>query len=554
MFTWWMGPTRAHQRLQGRLATLLQPSLALETLENRVLLTVSPLPDPIAFSGTSGTGLDQFISIITQDTGLRRKVSPADIETAARAADEMNRLIVEAIKSTGVANDGTLNTADLRDISVFLHTNHLSEWTTLHGDDEDGSETGFHLVQNDGARSRLFGKNAIDTVADGIYHLGFCIEGDRFLNEDGDANARVQTVALWLSSLLQEQLANGSLVNSEVDAYAKGTTGTGLDQLVTIITTDAGLNQKISTNEITTGARAADAINLLLLSAIKATGVANDGTLNTADLRDVNAYLRANHASEWTALHGDDEDGSETGFHLVQNDGARSRLFARNAIDTVADGIYHVGFCIEKNRFLNEDGNANARIETVAFWLSELLRNELASGVLTNSAMDPFTKGTTGTGLDQLVTIITADEGLNQKISTSEITAGARAADDLNVLIIASIRATGIARDGAISTTDVLQLNAYIQTNYSQQWADYHGDDAESTETGFHLVQNDGANSRLFAENAVNTVADGIYHLGFPVVKGRFLNEDGRANACVEDVAFWLSQLLREDLATGRLS
>ena len=44
----------------------------------------------------------------------------------------------------------------------------------LHGDDEDGEETGFHLVQNDGAKTRLFGdENAIDTVADGIYHLGF---------------------------------------------------------------------------------------------------------------------------------------------------------------------------------------------------------------------------------------------------------------------------------------------------------------------------------------------------------------------------------------------
>ncbi len=44
-------------------------------------------------------------------------------------------------------------------------------------------------------------------------------------------------------------------------------------------------------------------------------------------------------------------------------------------------------------------------------------------------------------------------------------------------------------------------------------------------------------------------MADGIYHLGFDIVSGRFLNEDGNENASVLSVAHWLNQLLEDDLA-----
>ena len=35
-------------------------------------------------------------------------------------ADEMNRLIVEAIRETGVAKDRVFNAADIRDVNAYL--------------------------------------------------------------------------------------------------------------------------------------------------------------------------------------------------------------------------------------------------------------------------------------------------------------------------------------------------------------------------------------------------------------------------------------------------
>jgi peroxiredoxin len=511
---------------------------------------------PINFAGTSGTGLDQLISLIVNDPGLNQKVSESDILTAVTAADQLNHLIADAIRATGVANDGTITVSDVFDLNAWLRTNYLDLWTTLHGDDEWDSETGFHLVQNDGATTKLFDANAVNTVADGLYHLGFEIVCEsKVVNEDGNANASLKNIASWLNSLLATDLAGTTLDNATVNPYVVGTTGTGLDQLVSIVTLDEGLNKKISGSDIRDGATAADQLNHMIVESIRATGVANDGVITVSDVFDLNAWLRADTArlAQWTELHGDDEWDSETGYHLVQNDGATTKLFNANAVDTVADGLYHLGFEICNYQVLNEDGNANASLKNLAYWLNSLLAIDLAGTTLDNADVNPYVVGNTGTGLDQLVSIVTLDEGLNKKISTSDIHDGATAANQLNHLIVDSIRATGVANDGVITVSDVFDLNAWLRANHLEEWTSLHGDDEWDSETGFHLVQDDGATTKLFDLNAVNTVADGLYHLGFEICGYQVLNEDGNANASLKSIATWLNSLLATDLAGDTL-
>jgi hypothetical protein len=331
------------------------------------------------------TGLDQLTSIILSDKGLStsKRVAAGDVEAGAESANGMNTLIINAIKATGVADDGILTGADLRDVNTYLRVHDSAEWMALHGDDEGGVETGFHLVRGNGATTQLFGKNAVNVVADGIYHLGFALDGDRLLNEDGNPNANINVVAGWLSQLLATDLANGSL--SDGKAVDLSTTGTGLDQITDLILVDRGLNAKISTTQIKAGAASANGMNALIVEAIKAMGVANDGSLSGSDVREINAYLRVNHATDWVMLHGDDESGVETGFHSVQGDGATTQMFNKNAVNAVADGIYHLGFMISGNHFLNEDGNKNASIDDVAGWLNSLLATDLANGSLSNA-------------------------------------------------------------------------------------------------------------------------------------------------------------------------
>ncbi|HHS91794.1 MAG TPA: hypothetical protein ENK82_00460, partial [Campylobacterales bacterium] len=297
-----------------------------------------------ANTGEEVVGLEKIVTIIQNDKRLNKKVDAADIQIAIESARRMNEILIEAIIQTGVANDGTITTRDTRELNDYINKNFKDEWIELHGDDEaDGEDTGFHKVRGNGARTKLFGKNAINKVADNIYHLGFeTHRKNRLLNEDGNKNASFAKIAEWLDALLREDLVAGRLANPDVEEVV-GTTGTGLDMGIKIIYNDVGLNKKISLGDIREGARSVQGMNELLLEAISATNAAEGGSFTKQDMRNVNQYLVANHADEWAELHGDDEKDEETGFHKVQSDGAKTRILGKNAINTVCDGIHHLG-------------------------------------------------------------------------------------------------------------------------------------------------------------------------------------------------------------------
>lgn len=324
------------------------------------------------------TGLNQIIDIIHSDPRLQRKTTAADRIEAADSAKQMNDMILEAIYASGLANDGVISTADIREVNNYLVENYLDYWASLHGDDEEGYETGFHLVQNNGARTKLFGKNAINKVADSIYHLGFETHyKNRLMNEDEQKNRSFAKVAKWVEALLLEDIAQGVLTNENI-IEVTGTTGTGLDQIVDIIYSDPGLQKRVSTSDIRTAAEMANNMNHLIIEAVTQVGAASDGVITASDARKINDYLVTRYQSEWAIYHGDDEEGDETGFHRIQNDGAKTRLFGKNLINNVADSIYHLGFEADsKARLRNEDGNANKRFRKVATWLNLFLMDDM---------------------------------------------------------------------------------------------------------------------------------------------------------------------------------
>ncbi|MEJ1396288.1 MAG: hypothetical protein RPU52_02005, partial [Candidatus Sedimenticola sp. (ex Thyasira tokunagai)] len=459
---------------------------------------------------TTGTGLDQLVDTMSSDLGLMGRVSDQDLIGGNQAANAMNQIIVDAVTATGIAPDGVFNESDVRTLNDYIRSNYLEEWTQLHGDDERGEETGFHLIQNDGASERYRGDNLTNTVADGIYHLGFEIQGNNILNEDGNANATIQQLSEWLTQFWTDH----------------STTQTGLDRMTDMVMADKGLDRKISDEDIAEGADAANAMNAIIHEAIAATNATEGGAITVDDVRAINAYIRAYHQDEWTELHGDDEgNGEETGYHLVQNDGAKTRMFGENFVNTVADGVYHLGFEIQGDRILNEDGNANATLTDLADWLNFFYTDQ----------------GTTGTGLDELVDVVKSDRGLSNNTNAGDINEGAGAANAMNHILVEAIEQTGAATDKVISVEDVKAINAYIRANHYEEWVELHGDDERGEETGYHLVQNDGAKERYRGDNFVNTVIDGIYHLGFAIQGDNILNEDGNRNANLGDLATWLN-------------
>ncbi len=340
-------------------------------------------PEYQEVQGDTQTNLDRIANTILNDRGLLKNVNTRDLREGVRTANEMNKLIIEGIKAEGLANDGSLSTADIRTLNHYLVNNHLEKWAELHGDDEDNEETGYHRVQSDGATTRMYGENVMNTIADGIYHLGYETNLDRkLLNEDGNANQTFEDVAWWLDLSLKKDIQAGKLHNSNYTEI-RGETGTALDQIIPYIYQDEGLLRNVSMEDIREGARTANEMNKLLVEAIKTTGVAQDNYISTDEVKLLNEYLVNNHASIWAELHGDDEDDAETGYHRIQNDGAVGIIENQNTINNLADGIYHLGYATSYDKNLvNEDGNKNVTFSNVAYWLNKYLEEDYFKGTL----------------------------------------------------------------------------------------------------------------------------------------------------------------------------
>ena len=153
-------------------------------------------------AGTTGTGLDQLIQVIGEDVGLANNISSAQMREGAAAADKLNHIIVDAINATGAMDDGHITTAETYDISDYIKGHNLAAFTAAHGADKNMVETGFHLVAGNHSASYLFGEDALNTVMEGIYDIAFATKWDRFVDENGNANERVESVTYWLNELL----------------------------------------------------------------------------------------------------------------------------------------------------------------------------------------------------------------------------------------------------------------------------------------------------------------------------------------------------------------
>jgi Ca2+-binding RTX toxin-like protein len=490
--------------------------------------TYSPLlSSPV---GSTGTGLDQLIAWNARDGGLAGANEATAIASGLAAADGLNRMLIQGLQALNLLTKEVLTSADIVALNRWVRSDpaRLAQFMALHGDDENGVETGFHQIQGDGGNRKFDGLALIDTVQDGIYHFGFPLnaEGTRFTNEDGADNALLTDVACWLTALKTDL----------------SSTNTGLDRIVETIVGDPGLAASLSWPQIKGGATAADGLNNLIVSGIDALHQAGGADADTSRLSSsevlwINDWIRrdANRYASFEALHGDDEMGVETGYHLVQNDGGNTSLFGRNAINTIFDGIYHIGFAVNADgRFENEDGDANAKVSDVAAWLSYYYG-------------DP---STTGTGFDRLTDWMRLDPGLAKWTSAADINDGLAAADGILHLYVEAIAATGVNSDGWITKADLRQINSWIRSNRYDTFVALHGDDEDGVENGFHKIQNDGGTTQFFGRNLINTVADGLFHIGFEIEGENFLNEDGDTNQSLSDASSWVNAFLNSSRLT----
>jgi len=160
----------------------------------------------IAQDTTSDQRLEPIITIIESDENLNKKVSSSDIADAIECARSMNKIILEAIDTIGII-DNQITTDNIKAINSYIDENYRDDWRLLHGSTIDEQKSGFHKVVKSGARTKLFGENAINKVFHGIYHLGFKSEyRNRLVDENGKKSITIEHSATWLTNILNNRL------------------------------------------------------------------------------------------------------------------------------------------------------------------------------------------------------------------------------------------------------------------------------------------------------------------------------------------------------------
>lgn len=142
--------------------------------------------------------------------------------------------------------------------------------------------------------------------------------------------------------------------------------------------------------------------------------------------------------------------------------------------------------------------------------------------------------------------VLVLDPGLIASLSAGQRTAGLASADTLMALLAQTISDLHLNDDGVITADDLAAVSAAIQGDGGlyATFAAAHGDDAGGVETGYHQLQNDGGTLLFQGRNLVDAVVDSIFHYGFQIVGGHFLNEDGDQNQQVPVVAGWVDYFL----------
>ena len=323
-----------------------------------------------------------------------------------------------------------------------------------------------------------------------------------------------------------------------------GTTGTGLDRIVDVIEADPSLKASLPQATIDEGAGYANAIDTLFLQGLAATDPNYSSStglflpLTTTDIVNVEQWFQSNPTvlAEFTADHGAQ---ASSGYHLDKGQPPGTDIFAAAAVNTVFDGMLHIGFKIdpgaggslEAGNIQNENGAENATIQHLADWYNYFLYNNAA----------------TGTGLDQITQAIQNDSSLAAGDTADRIETGAAAANSLNALIVQGMKATGAGEEGEFTGADVVTLNGWIQSD-STRLAEYQnliGSIAPGGvgRGGFQDVFDAGAGSTMDGLDLINVVAEGVYDIGAQITSGQIANENGFGTTSVGQIATWLNEI-----------
>jgi len=167
-------------------------------LQGLCIVPATILYSPFTFAdeiiSLDNIGLDIIINIIKNSKRLKKRVSEEDIDNALSSAQRMNEILLEAIDARDIISG--IRKEDIEGLNNYIFYNYSDEWSNLY--------QAYSKIVRKGAKSRIFGKNAVNRVFNGIYHLGFkSTYKNRLAKDNGKKSLSFKRVAKWLNHLIE---------------------------------------------------------------------------------------------------------------------------------------------------------------------------------------------------------------------------------------------------------------------------------------------------------------------------------------------------------------
>ncbi len=316
----------------------------------------------VASAAITSSNLDNIVRYSKAEKKNPKYVA-MDKTAAHEAALKMNEMIRDALYETGVYNDRKFTTSDAYTLKDYVSN-------------EMGEEFRAQLA--------IFSKLTTQSMSIPLlkYPSAVNLYSARYSNVSATSGLHVNSMramAIFFSMSTSREAKKGNFYNAnKIIDYSK--TGTGLDRIIPFILKEKGLNYNLPKSSLITAAKAAAQMNVMLVDAIRETGVADNKNISAAEIKILNEYILANNAQEWQDARG------AAGYGKIHNRGAVTLIGGENRINHDGRTLYQLGFESPYNTDLvYKNGQIEASYGEVSYRLNGILRSSYKNGTLHSS-------------------------------------------------------------------------------------------------------------------------------------------------------------------------
>ncbi|RLA73678.1 MAG: hypothetical protein DRG78_22100, partial [Epsilonproteobacteria bacterium] len=198
---------------------------------------------------------------------------------------------------------------------------------------------------------------------------------------------RMREMAYFISIFAGDKGEEGAFYNAnKILDYPK--TETSLDEMTLFILSEDGINNYLPKSEIIMVAEATARMNMMIVNAIRVTGVAENNNISAFEVRTLNEYIVANNAKEWEEAYGAEGYGKIFGgWKKIHKKYSTTLVEGENRINQAGNSVYRLGYELPYTTdLIYKNATGLSTYGEVSYWLNTIFKKDYESGTFSSSS------------------------------------------------------------------------------------------------------------------------------------------------------------------------